>query len=187
MFLFQSKKAIKNQRAFRSSLLQCRSLQTGKTNTYNGSKRFEQFNVAVEGRVWRYLRLLKNSQLYVAEMYPRRLGTKSCAAKYTDDLGRENFGSIHYLIKMCVRCQCLPQFCECQSRHFTIISQIVIDDYFAARGRQTNEIRVNHLRKCRLTEVVLAVDVSRLQSVCFSISIDEQLYLAYPVNCKEVE
>lgn len=143
-------------------------------------------HVIVQGTIWQYQRLLKNHQLYVAEEYSRALATQSFVVEYIEN-DVIKLASIHSFIKISVNCDCQPQVCQCEDRHFAIIREIENGEGFEAQGDEYLVNTTNFLRKTRLTDVFSVVNISNLRSVCFLINIDEQQYVAIPVNSKELE
>ena len=144
-------------------------------------------NVRVNDAVlWRYFRLLKNRLLYVAEMYPKNLQTKSDVAVYISN-GTMQLGLIHCFMKIVQRCECIQQECECVCTHYAVVEEIVSDKVFDAIGNNYVQNTHNFLRQCHLTGNMSVIPIENLKSVCFHMLIDGVMYVGIPINNKELE
>lgn len=146
----------------------------------------ENSGFEIEGPTWQYLRLLKDGQLYVAETYLRESSTRSCYVKYLDN-DDIKFGVIHSFIKMDIHCRCRHDPCDCERNHLAIVKEIATEGEFMAEGDIYRQGTMKFLRKCYVSDVVCAINVSNLVSVCVGMNIRNQLYIGIPVNSKELE
>ncbi|XP_015124327.1 uncharacterized protein LOC107046259 isoform X1 [Diachasma alloeum] len=136
--------------------------------------------------IWQYLRLLKDQQLYVAELYPKDLQTESYIIEYLDN-GKRELGSVHCFLKIVIRCECRQIVCQCQGHHVAVIKQLEAYDSFVAEGNQYTRPTGHFLNKCRITDNLLAINITQIENVCVRMVIDGELYIAIPVNNKERE
>ncbi|KAK0160280.1 hypothetical protein PV328_007708 [Microctonus aethiopoides] len=133
----------------------------------------------------RYLRLLKDKKLYICEKYTRELQSKFSVVKYSN-LNRKHFGIIDCFVKL--SCNCFSRECQYKTSHIAIVKEIISDGVFIARGNpgitySTSEF----LHKCHTTNNITAVPIEDLITVCVFMKIDDEEYIAIPVNDKELE
>ncbi|XP_011859941.1 PREDICTED: uncharacterized protein LOC105557338 [Vollenhovia emeryi] len=134
--------------------------------------------------VWQlYFRLLKNNKIY--EMYKEDLQTQSSVVQYLEN-DQVKFGVIYCFIKLS-RCNCMQAICDCARQHYAIIYGIVSNELFAAQGNQFMYTSELFLHKCHETNIERAILVETLITTCIYVKLQEQSYVAVPINNKELE
>lgn len=142
--------------------------------------------------VWQYLRLLKTGKLYVSEMYTRALQTTSSVIMYCEH-DQLKFGKIQYFIKV-MNCDCMQAICECHyESHYAIIQEIISDNVLNGHGDQHMCSTEAFLREVHCTNLLKAVSIIDLITVCFYMTVAEaepycvREYIAIPINKIELE
>ncbi|XP_057321287.1 uncharacterized protein LOC130665052 [Microplitis mediator] len=135
-----------------------------------------------------YSRLLKNSKLYVSEQYTRAIQTTSSYILYRDHTGY-HLGSILCFIKF--------NYCQCRNRHNCLnhrvsVHQAVIQSLSSKRVFKTEDdhnvqYEISYLYKCLRMNNFVSISIDQLISVCFEIKIENDLYIAIPVNSNNNE
>lgn len=144
--------------------------------------------IANNYQILQYFRLLKDKKLYVSDMYRRQLQTQSSVVLYYDERRQTNrLGLIHSFIKV-INCNCVREGeCNCAINHFAIIYEFEARSTFVAEGDGVRLSCANFLYKCIRTENLTAVTVRNIIKVCVYMNIDDQIYVALPINDKELE
>nr|XP_012234439.1 PREDICTED: uncharacterized protein LOC105679152 [Linepithema humile] len=137
---------------------------------------------------WQYFRLLKNSYLYVSQMYKTDLQTESSIIQYVNNEDQTHHAEIQCFIKT-IHQNCNEQFCQCEhrERHYAIAQQISTDDAFLVRGDYNVADTNFFLHKCHKTDNFTAIPIEKLKCVCVYMKIDNQMYIGIPINQKELE
>ncbi|XP_077258856.1 uncharacterized protein LOC143895532 isoform X2 [Temnothorax americanus] len=130
-----------------------------------------------------YLRLLKDSKLFIGEMYNRAESTISSRVVYEKDR-EEKLGVIHCFVKIS-ECDC-GDHCICEGEHFAIITEIVKDGIFHVRADEL-QVGLSHLHKCHRGNVIVAIPIAFLKSVCIHINVDNQFVIGQVINSVELE
>lgn len=134
-----------------------------------------------------YLRLLKDSKLFISEMYDRAKSTLSSRIVYEKNR-EEKLGVIHCFVKIS-ECVC-GDHCICEGEHFAIITDIVKDGskVFHVRGDAELRVTLSHLHKCHRGSLIAAIPVTSLKSVCVYINVDDnQSIIGQVINSIELE
>lgn len=135
-----------------------------------------------------YFRLLKDSKLYVSERYTRATQMSSLYTLYRDQTGYHLgliicFVKIHYY-------QCLlpDNFLNhCAPVHRAIIQTLFSEKVFNVIGDNDVRYGISYIYKCTRMENFISVSIDQLITVCFEIKINDQLYIAMPVNSNNTE
>lgn len=135
--------------------------------------------------IWQYFRLLKENYLYISEMYKDNLQTHSSVAQYLDN-NQIKIASIYCFIKL-LNCNCMRAVYECDSQHYVIIREFVSDEVFVAQGDHFIYTSESFLHKCHATNIVKAISVEALITTCIYVKLKEQVFVALPINKKELE
>lgn len=139
--------------------------------------------------LWRqYFRLLKNSSLYVSEMYKADLQTKSSIVLYVNNESQNYLAEIQCFIKT-MHQNCNEQICQCEQseKHYAIAKKIAIDNVFIVRSNSNVADTSSFLQKCHKTNNFIAIPIESLICVCIYIQIDNNIYISIPINKQEVE
>lgn len=132
-----------------------------------------------------YLRLLKDSKLFVGEKYDRAESTLSSYVVYEKNR-EEKLGVIHCFVKIS-ECVC-GDHCMCEGEHFAIVTEMVKDGTFHVRGDAELRVKLSHLHKCHRGNVIAAIPVVQsLKSVCVYINVDNQSVIGEIINSVELE
>ncbi|KAE8752462.1 hypothetical protein FOCC_FOCC000933 [Frankliniella occidentalis] len=134
-----------------------------------------------DGPVSLYFRLLKDRLLYVAERYERDLASKSSYVMY-DYRGTICYGMIELFIR--TPCHCGEAVCLCVTRHFAVIRQFQIVDYF--RIPYYADFPLKHIHRVVQGNNLHVVPVQHLKTVCVYIPVYNQIFLARPLNLHEL-
>lgn len=118
-------------------------------------------------------------------MYKEHLQTQSFVAQYLDN-NRIKFASIYSFIKMS-KCNCMQGVCDRKSQHYALIREIVSDEVFVAQGNQFVCTSESYLHKYHETNIVRAILVEKLITTCIYVKLKEQIYIALPINKKELQ
>ncbi|XP_044588794.1 uncharacterized protein LOC123267975 [Cotesia glomerata] len=145
-------------------------------------------NLLMPQKIQEYLRLLKNSQLYVSERYGRVKQTSSSYALYRDHIG-------YHLCS--ILCSVKLSYCECVNEegclnhqvpiHRAIIQTFSSERIFEVKGDQNLEYGISYIYKCLKMNNFLSMSIDQLISVCFEIKIEDDLYVAITVNSNNSE
>lgn len=131
----------------------------------------------------RYLRLLKGRLIFVAELYQRSLQTNSAFVAY--ELNNiKYFGKILYFNKLSY-CDCYEDKCFCAGVHKVVLNTIRILGNLAI-GNPPNVI-LQHMFQCEVMNDIIVIPVENLITPCFTMSNNNFLYIAEPVNKYEFE
>lgn len=133
--------------------------------------------------IYQYFRLLKSNKLYASEFYTRVLQTHSFCVQYSHN-NQCRLGSVVCFVKVCT---CIQATCNCVSQHYAIIRQITSDAVFIIKGDQFTYNSSEFLNKCRYSENTVAIPIENLISTCIYICINNQSYIALPINKRELE
>lgn len=144
-----------------------------------------QFLLPVK-RIKKYLRLLKDTKVYVSKEYSRSLQTESSYIAYQNDDGNLSFGSIYCFIYVS-NCECEPNNCNCDNEHYAIIKEVISVEQFQINSDNEISCSFPYLHRCGDTDNYTVITVSSLRHVCFFISINSYIYLSQPINDKEFE
>lgn len=131
-----------------------------------------------------YLRLLKDSKLFISEMYDKAKSTFSSCVVYEKNR-EEKLGVIHCFVKIS-DCVC-GDHCLCEGEHFAIITEMVKDGMFHVRGDAELRVKLSHLHKCHRGNVIAAIPLASLKSVCVHIKVDNQSVIGQVINSVELE
>lgn len=131
-----------------------------------------------------YLRLLKDSKLFISEMYNRAKSTLSSCVVYEKNQV-EKLGVIHCFVKIS-ECVC-GDHCVCEGEHFVIITEMIKDGSFHVRGDAKLRVTLSHLHKCHRGSVIDAIPVASLKSVCVQINVDNRSVIGQVINSVELE
>lgn len=138
-------------------------------------------------KIWEYLRLLKNKKLYVSDMYRRALQTQSSVVLFHDEHNVNKFGLIHSFLKI-LNCNCgQVRNCNCAVNHFAIVSEFQTRSTFVAEGDGVRYSSAKFMYKCDPRNILTAVPVQNIVQLCVYMNIDDQMYVAVPINDKELE
>lgn len=139
-------------------------------------------------KIEEYSRLLKNTKLYVSERYTRAIQTSSSYILYRDNTGY-HLGSILCITKLNY-CQCRNQN-DCPNHqvsvHQAIIEKLSSKRVFTMEGDQNVQYIISYLYKCSRMNNFISISIDQLISVCFGIGIENDLYIAMPVNSNSKE
>lgn len=141
----------------------------------------EAANIA-RGRISLYFRLLKNSQVYVAEKYTRCVNSISSYVAFESETGTQ-IGSIYTFIKI-ARCVCNGD-CRCEKEHYAIIRVAEKVDGFRILNHPN--VTLKYINQYRMSLVVKAVPVASLKTVCVYVAAFNTIHISQPVNSLEVE
>lgn len=132
------------------------------------------------------LQIIKNGTLYVSETYEQNLQTFSSAVQYLHNL-QPKLGILQTFIKL-KNCNCVLRECQCAVSNYAIAQEITSQSFFNVRGdyNVANDSPA-FLHKCNLINNIIAISVEALTAVCIYININEQIYIALPINQKERE
>lgn len=149
-------------------------------------------NALNEGRIniigvqlWQFLRLLKKDKLYVSEQYTRTMKTSTSVVKYHDEELIKN-GSIWCFIKY-FNCRCMLDDCHCEFEYFAIIREFITDDVYVAEGDNFIYDSSSFLHKCHETGNAKAISIDNIITPCIYMNLNDQKYVATPMNTKELE
>lgn len=135
--------------------------------------------------VYQYLRLLKDERLYVSSLYRQDLQTQYFVVQFSENQNC-NLGKVHCFVKIST-CNCNAE-CNCVVLHYAIIERIVGDSVFLATGDHNfSHSSVQFLQKCHDTNHFVAIPIQNLLKVCILIKLEDQMYVAMPINDKELE
>ncbi|CAG5075347.1 Protein of unknown function [Cotesia congregata] len=131
-----------------------------------------------------YLRLLKNSKLYISQQYTRALQTQSSTVLYKHE-GNYNFGSVYCFLKI-LKCQCDDR-CQCTETHYAVIQEFSSERIFNALDNDNTAYDIFHLYKCSKRDSFILIPVASLITVCIEMIISDDTYVGIPINSRENE
>ncbi|CAD6241206.1 GSCOCG00009214001-RA-CDS [Cotesia congregata] len=145
-------------------------------------------NLLPAQKIYEYLRLLKDSKLYVSERYTRSKQTSSSYILYRDQTGY-HLGSVLCFVKLSY-CECLNLH-NCPNHrpsvHQAIVENIVGERVFLVRGDHNVQYELPYMFKCTKMNNFVSISIDQLISVCFEIKIGNDLHIAIPVNSNSNE
>lgn len=137
--------------------------------------------------VYKYSRLIKHKQVYVAESYNRRELTDFSVVCYSV-LGEKLIGKIFTFVRI-TNCDCERNAnCQFNKQHFAIVRELELEDVFVAIGDGgVTQNTFNFSRTCLSTDRVRAVPIDVLDSTCIYVKIENKTFVAIPINKRELE
>lgn len=135
--------------------------------------------------VWSFLRLLKNKKLYLSQLYRNDLQHLSSVIQYSEN-DTMKYGMVHNFVKL-INNQCAHHDCDCQYIYYAIINEIICDRDIEVNGNNYRYSTASFLYQCRETNNLKAIPIESITTPCTFMNIENENYLAIPINSIEVE
>ncbi|CAG5102758.1 Protein of unknown function, partial [Cotesia congregata] len=131
-------------------------------------------NVENITKILKYFKILRNKKLYVSNLYPKELQTRSDGIKYSIN-NRSYLGLIE------------RQICGCPGAHFAVTQQVITEELFTVSSDNFTFNTLEYLHKYFAGGRYLLVPIVNIDTVCIIMNVEEEMYLGLPLNSHELE